>query len=319
MALLEVRDLTIELPAASGWQRVVSGMNFQLQPGQIVGLVGESGSGKTLTGKALMGLLPPGARLGGEILMAGEAWQQNDEKRWRGKRGREVAMVFQDPLAALNPVRTIGSQLREVQRRHHGGRQGSGDLLQSLQRLRLLRPEALLRAYPHELSGGMRQRVIIAMAMLGQPRLLIADEPTAALDPTTRSAILGELLRLRDQFNCAILLISHELAVVERLSDELLVIYAGRMMAAGAVEAVLQDARHPYSAALMASRPRLDGSPLQPLPVVQGQFNPQHRSLPGCVFAPRCPRVSAICSAEPPPWGQEQNQAYACHHPLGLS
>jgi len=327
----------------SAWQAVVQNLNFQLSAGQIVGLVGESGSGKTLTAKALLGLLPQSARYQGRIELHQEGLGQEplspenlnnySEAQWRQLRGRRLAMIFQDPLMALNPLRRVGSQLMEVLQRYQKQpkAQARTILIEALQRVRLQQAESVLRAYPHQLSGGMRQRVMIAMALLGRPQVLIADEPTAALDPTSRDSVLAELRRACEDFHCAVLLISHDLNVVERICDRVLMLYAGRLLEQGPAQQVLSSPQHRYTQALLASRPQWsqllsnsnsdsdgDTPSIRPLiPVIKGQFSAKHRDLPGCVFAPRCAHAQLRCQQQAPDWRvqAEHDLAYACHFP----
>lgn len=313
--MLEVRDLSIEFPHAEDWQAVVNGLSFDLRPGQVLGLVGESGSGKTLTARALIGLLPGNCRMRGRISLNRQRLDQLSEREWRQWRGRRLAMIFQDPLSALNPVRSIGGQLREVVRRL-GAAAAESDLVNLLRRAHLPDPGALLRRYPHQLSGGMRQRVMIAMALSGKPSILLADEPTAALDPTTRSGILAELLRVRDETGCAVILISHDLSVVEQICERLLVMYGGRIMEYGVATDVLQRPHHPYSAALAASRPVFGGPPAGRLPVIPGQFSQADRTRPGCVFAPRCIHAQEVCRHQAPALTRMGQVQVACHFPL---
>lgn len=338
---LRVSGLTIQLPQArvgqqSAWQAVVQNLDFQLSAGQIVGLVGESGSGKTLTAKALLGLLPQSARYQGRIELHQEGLGPEDlspenlsnysEAQWRQLRGRRLAMIFQDPLMALNPLRRMGSQLMEVLQRYQKQpkAQARTILIEALQRVRLQQAESVLRAYPHQLSGGMRQRVMIAMALLGRPQVLIADEPTAALDPTSRDSVLAELRRACEDFHCAVLLISHDLNVVERICDRVLMLYAGRLLEQGPAKQVLNRPQHRYTQALLASRPQWSqmladsNSGARPrIPVIKGQFSANHRELPGCVFAPRCAHAQMRCQQQAPDWRvqAEHDRAYACHFP----
>lgn len=342
---LQVGDLSVHLPvpmpgSSPRWQAVVQSMSFSLKPGQIVGLVGESGSGKTLTGRALMGLLPHHARSEGRIELDQQALHQCTEAQWRQLRGRQLAMIFQDPLMALNPLRRVGSQLAEVLQRYQRQPKSAAHevLCQALLRVRLADPDKLLRRYPHELSGGMRQRVMIAMALLGRPRVLIADEPTAALDPTSRDSVLDELKRACETFHCAVLLISHDLNVVERVCDHVLMMYAGRLLEQGPASSVLRRPRHRYTQALLAARPQgaqwisaasqEDTVPAVPqakrkIPVIKGQFNAEHRALSGCVFAPRCDHARPLCQQQAPLWEKSRhdennntlNHRFACHFP----
>lgn len=331
---LDLIDARVELP-------VVQNLSFSLYPGRITGLVGESGSGKSLTARALMGLLPATIRQRGSIVLAGADTGQWSAKQWRQRRGRDVAMIFQDPLQALNPLRRVGSQMAEIWRRlyaapHHWlvprvRRDCREQLRQALLRVHLEPPDWVLQAYPHQLSGGMRQRVMIAMALLGRPKLLLADEPTAALDGHSRGGVLRELQQACQLNHCAVLLISHDLSVVEHCCDELLMLYGGTLVEQGTGSAVLNDPAHPYTEALIGARPRLSYGE-EPelragqLPTIRGQLQAQHRQLKGCVFTPRCPKAQDKCSQQRPelcryvgvngPIDESQPlHQVACHYP----
>ncbi len=314
-SLLEVRGLTVELPTPEGRIRPVNDVSLRIGAGEALGLVGESGSGKTMLALALMGLLPPGARVSGEARLETGGAPQNlttlDERRWRAVRGREIAMVFQEPMTSLNPVMRVGAQIEEAIRAH-GPKLDAETVRQrtfaALERAAV--PEPALRAaqFPHQLSGGLRQRVMIAMAlasgssepnqeMSGGPRLLIADEPTTALDVTVQKQILELLGRLRRELNLGLLFITHDLGVVAQVADRVAVMYAGRIVEEGPVRDVLARPRHPYTAGLLAASPRLTRAPLTPIP---GSV-PQLAALPpGCAFEPRCGMRRSDCTLAVP-------------------
>jgi peptide/nickel transport system ATP-binding protein len=323
--LLEVRGLKVELPTPTGWVRPVNDVTLRIAPGESLGLVGESGSGKTMLALALMGLLPAGARVSGEALLAGQAngiggasaagaatpapahsgntdrssLRTNltalSEQGWRGVRGREIAMVFQEPMTALNPVMRIGAQIAEAIRTHNAGLD-SGKvrrrMLEALRRAAVPEPEARAEQFPHQLSGGLRQRAMIAMALAGGPRLLIADEPTTALDVTVQKQILDLLDRLRRELRLGLLFITHDLGVVAQVADRVAVVYAGRIIEEGPTLEVLHTPRHPYTNGLLAASPTLERGRLMPIPGAV----PQLTALPpGCAFEPRCPLRVADC------------------------
>ncbi|MFD5319514.1 ABC transporter ATP-binding protein [Streptomyces sp. NPDC127098] len=260
--LLEVQDLTIAFPTpAGGGTEVVSGLGFALPPGGSLGIVGESGSGKSMTSLAVMGLLPPDARLTGHIRLAGEEIAGLPERRMRGIRGDRIAMVFQDPLSSLNPYYTVGFQIEEAYRAHRAGvtrRQARRVAVEAMERVRI--PDAARRAghYPHQFSGGMRQRVMIAIALSTEPDLLIADEPTTALDVTVQAQILALLKEIQRDTGTGLVLITHDLAVVSEMVDDVVVMRAGRCVERAPVARLFSDPRHPYTRALLDAVPRLD-------------------------------------------------------------
>jgi len=336
--LLEVCGLTVELPTPAGWVRPVNDVSLQIGAGESLGLVGESGSGKTILALALMGLLPPGARL------TGEAWLKNEvkavkeksangpeidaqknlvsftENEWRRVRGREIAMVFQEPMTSLNPVMRIGAQIEEAIRTHGPSLNASEvhcRTVEALRRAAVPEPEVRAEQFPHQLSGGLRQRAMIAMALAGGsggqnggpsagPRLLIADEPTTALDVTVQKQILELLDRLRREMRLGLLFITHDLGVVAQVADRVAVMYAGRIVEEGPTREVLRTPRHPYTQGLLVASPRLERGKLTPIPGAV----PQLTALPpGCAFEPRCALRRAECSQ-----GVPDLRAAAPHH-----
>ena len=290
---LDIRGLTVELPTTSGWIRPVNDVSFTLTAGETLGVVGESGSGKTMLSLALMGLEPHGARTTGEAwLHAGDPKAQNllasSSHAMRSIRGREIAMIFQEPMTALNPVLRVGEQVAEAIRVHEPGvseREIQRRVLESLQRAALPDPERRARQYPHQLSGGLRQRVMIAMALAAGPRILIADEPTTALDVTVQKQILELLAKLRRELQLSLLFITHDLGVVAQVADRVAVMYAGRIVEYGPVMEVLRAPRHPYTAGLLRAAPRLVREKLVPIP---GAVPSLAMLPPGCSFSPRC-------------------------------
>jgi oligopeptide/dipeptide ABC transporter ATP-binding protein len=290
--ILDVRGLTVELPTTSGWIRPVDDVSFTLNEGETLGIVGESGSGKTMLSLALMGLEPHGARHSGEAWLASKSGQRNilasPAEELRAIRGRDIAMIFQEPMTALNPVLRVGEQVAEAIRVHEPGageKEIQHRVLQSLERAALPDPQRRARQYPHQLSGGLRQRVMIAMALAAGPRILIADEPTTALDVTVQKQILELLAKLRRELQLSLLFITHDLGVVAQVADRVAVMYAGRVVEHGPVMEVLRAPRHPYTAGLLRAAPRLVREKLIPIP---GSVPSLTALPPGCSFAPRC-------------------------------
>jgi oligopeptide/dipeptide ABC transporter ATP-binding protein len=308
--LVEVRGLTVELPTPHGWVRPVNDVSLRIAAGETVGLVGESGSGKTMLSLALMGLLPTGARVSGEAWLlpglsntadgnggaksdsaqanAGQNLVALREGEWQLVRGGEIAMVFQEPMTSLNPVMTVGAQIAEAIRAHEAAL-SAGEMhrrtVAALSRASVPEPEARAKQFPHQLSGGLRQRVMIAMALAAGPRLLIADEPTTALDVTVQKQVLALLDQLRRGMRLGMLFITHDLGVVAQVADRLAVMYTGRIVEQGPAREVLTRPRHPYTKGLLAASPTLERGKLEPIP---GSV-PQLTALPpGCAFEPRC-------------------------------
>ena len=304
-ALLEVHDLQTHLATPAGSVRVVDRVSFTVHAGEVVGLVGESGSGKTLTALSILRLVPsPPARIvGGRILFGDVDLLALPEGALRYVRGRAIAIVFQEPMTSLNPVLTIGEQIAEVVRVHEGsGRAAARDrAVEMLRRVRIPDPERRAREYPHQLSGGMRQRAMLAMALAGRPRLLIADEPTTALDVTVQAQIVELLRDLQAELELAILWITHDLVLLSGFASRLLVMYAGRIVEEGPAAEVLHAPRHPYTEALLRAMPQGNGSGRAPLETIPGAVPEPGALPPGCAFAPRCSRVMERCHAGPPP------------------
>ena len=305
MSLLDVRNLTVDLPTAAGWIRPVNDISFPLAPAESLGLVGESGSGKTMLALALMGLLPPGARVAGSALLQRAGTGESNlvsinEKAWRSVRGREIAMIFQEPMTSLNPVMRIGAQIEEAVRTHEptlSKSQLRGRVLEALRQASVPEPETRAEQFPHQLSGGLRQRAMIAMALAAHPRLLIADEPTTALDVTVQKQILDLLDGLRRELKLGLLFITHDLGVVAQVADRVAVMYAGRIVEEGPAAEVLRAPRHPYTQGLLAASPSLEKRKLTPIPGTV----PQLTALPpGCAFEPRCGLRREECTAAVP-------------------
>jgi len=300
--LLEVADLTVTLPTAQGRFAALRGVSFALERGATLGLVGESGCGKSLTALALMGLLPEGAEVTGSIRFDGRELTSLDDAAMSALRGDRLGMVFQEPMTALNPVHTVGDQIAESLRLHKG--QGAAaaraEALRLLERVRLPRARERLGAYPHQLSGGQRQRVVIAIALACGPDLLIADEPTTALDATLQREVLDLLGELRRDSGMALLLISHNLDVMAATVERLAVMYAGRIVEAGPTREVFESRAHPYTRGLFAARPRLGLARGTRLTTIAGRVPALHEMPPGCAFAERCTFVVDACRAAPP-------------------
>jgi oligopeptide/dipeptide ABC transporter ATP-binding protein len=303
-AVVEVRDLRTHLVTRWGTIRAVDGVSFEVAEGETLGLVGESGSGKSMTCLSILRLHPrPAAHIvGGSVRLDGEELLSKSEPQMQKIRGRRIAMILQDPMSSLNPVFSIGMQLGESVAMYHGLRGGAlaqraTDLLTSM---RIPSPAARLRAFPHQLSGGMRQRVVGAMAIAAPPRLLIADEPTTSLDLTIQAQYLALLEELQDRHRLAMIFITHNLGIVSRICDRVAVMYAGRIVEIGQVRQIFTAPAHPYTRALLESIPRL-GAKLDRLAAIDGQPPDLARLPPGCAFAVRCPLAMERCRIEEPP------------------
>jgi len=301
--LLSVHDLTVAFDTRRGTFEAVRGVSFDVQPGRTLGVVGESGSGKSVTAMALMRLLPDAAEVtAGTVQFAGRDLGRLSERDMQSVRGREIAMVFQDPMASLNPIFTIGRQLTEALRLQLGLSRAAAKARaeELLALVRIPSPRDILRAYPHELSGGMRQRVMIAIALSCGPRLLIADEPTTALDVTTQAQILELLRDLQASLHMAVLLITHDLGVIAEFADDVMVMYAGRAVERSPVAALFEKPRHPYTEGLLRSMPPLDGEDPEVLPAIDGNVASPFELPPGCSFHPRCPYAWDACRQQSP-------------------
>jgi len=316
-ALLQVRDLRTHFETRAGTIKAVDGISFTLERGEILGLVGESGSGKSVTGFSLIGLLdPPGRIAGGSVMFQGQELVGRSQAEMRKLRGKRIAMIFQDPAATLNPVLTIGQQMAMAVQAHGGTGQGAALALAERSLARVGIPDAAIRlnAYPHEFSGGMRQRVAIAIALLHEPELIIADEPTTALDVSIQAQILAEMKTLAQESGTALIWISHDLAIVSSLADRVIVLYLGRIVEFGPVSDVLRAPLHPYTRGLLDSLPAM-ADPGQKLRQIPGSTPSPLHMTPGCPFAPRCAHAADLCRSEPPAVGDQHHGAF-CHHPL---
>jgi peptide/nickel transport system ATP-binding protein len=316
---LRVEDLAVRVGRAG--TEAVRGVSFSLEAGSRTGLIGESGSGKTLTALALMGLLPEGLAATGRVIYRGHDLFELSERELCELRGDRLAMVFQEPMTALNPVMRIGDQVAEPLMLHRGlgRREAYGAAARILERVQVPDPEEKMRAYPHQLSGGQRQRAMIAMAMACSPEVLIADEPTTALDVTVQAQILRLLDELVDEQRSTLLLITHDLPVLASTCDNVLVMYGGKIVEAGSVDEVFDRPRHPYTRALLDAIPSLDEEvPDRHLRAIPGSVPGLGGFPPGCPFRNRCPNADAKCE-EMPPLAAAGNHEVACWHPVPVS
>ncbi|MYE25254.1 MAG: ABC transporter ATP-binding protein [Gammaproteobacteria bacterium] len=316
--LLDVQDLSVSFRTDRGLVRAVDGVSLHVEAGETLAIVGESGSGKSVTALSILRLIDTAGSIdGGRILFDGEDLLRHDEATMRAIRGDRIAMIFQEPMSSLNPVLTIGKQVGEPIRLHRGSvwKQAYERAAELLRRVRIPDASGRLKDYPHHFSGGMRQRAMIAMALACRPRLIIADEPTTALDVTVQAQILALLKELTREANSALILITHDLGVVARYADRVAVMYAGRVVETATARALYADPRHPYTAGLMASIPTLDGDVegSRRLATIPGQ-PPDLAALPeGCAFAPRCPHAFERCGKPPPLEETEAGRFSACH------
>lgn len=299
MSLLTVRDLTISFRAKKQPLQVVTDLNFSIDRSEVFGLVGESGCGKSLTALSIMGILPQNAFSEGEISYNGRNLLKLDNESMRRLRGKELSMIFQEPMTSLNPVLTIGYQISEMLTTHEGfsTKKAMERATELLRDVRIPSPEIRVKEYPHQMSGGMRQRVMIAMAIACKPYLLIADEPTTALDVTIQAQILELLMDLKREKNMSILLITHDIAVIAENADRAAVMYAGRIMEASRVSDILSTPKHPYTIGLLESLPKTKGIPLKPIP---GSVPRPDRLPSGCKFSDRCVYKISDCLKEEP-------------------
>lgn len=297
--VLEIRDLHVTFDTPSGPLEAVRGIDLDVKAGELLGVVGESGSGKSVTFLATMGLLPARARVTGSVLLAGEQLIGASNKYMRSVRGRLLSMIFQDPLSALNPVHRIGEQISEMLQSHQSlsSRDAAKRAIELLDIVGIPQPSDRARQYPHEFSGGMRQRVVIAIAIANNPKVLIADEPTTALDVTVQAQILEVIERVQERFGTAVVLITHDLGVIARVADRVNVMYAGRNVEQGTIDSLFDHPSHPYTRGLLASLPRQGNQRLKPIT----GFPPNMLNPPsGCAFHSRCEFAAEICEGELP-------------------
>lgn len=316
--LLQLRGLSV----SAGPYKIVDEVSFDLHAGETLALVGESGSGKSLTSLAIIRLLAEGLRISdGEISFQGQRIDQLSERQMNALRGAQIGMIFQEPVASLDPLMPVGRQIAEALILSGQSKaQAEAEVLAMLDAVGIVNPTLRAKQYPFELSGGMCQRIMIAMAMIRKPQVLLADEPTTALDVTIQKQILALMRQMQAKTGTAILLVTHDMGVVAESTDRVAVMYAGRIVETGPTAEVLAHPRHPYTALLLATTPRIGGARKTPLPVIEGAVPEVRHWAEACRFAPRCPRASEICRQTRPPLSGQIRQV-ACHHPLteGLS
>ncbi len=299
MFILKVKDLNISFSSTNNHIKVVSGLNFEIKEAEVFGLVGESGCGKSLTALSIMRIIPQNAFAEGEINFKGNDLLKLDRESMRRLRGKELSMIFQEPMTSLNPLLTVGYQVAEVLTTHMGisKKDAIVNAIELLRAVKIPSPEIRIKEYPHQMSGGMRQRVMIAMAIACNPSLLIADEPTTALDVTIQAQILDLIRSLREQRNMAILLITHDIGIIAENAERTAIMYAGRIMEISQVSNVLETPKHPYTIGLLESLPKRKGIPLKP---IAGSVPRPDELPPGCKFSDRCPYMIPECQKEEP-------------------
>ena len=314
--LLQVKDLEVSFFTNAGEVKAVRKISYDLKFGEVIGIVGESGSGKSVSSYALMGIIPePGKVIGGDIIFDGEKILEKTEGDLQKIRGKDVGMIFQDPMTSLNPVFTVGHQIEESLKRHTelNKIQRTERIIELLKLVGINQPEKRVKQYPHELSGGMRQRIMIAMSLACNPKLLIADEPTTALDVTIQAQIIELLKELKEKINMSIIFITHDLGVVADICDKIAVMYAGTVVEKGSVEEIFYKPQHPYTKGLLKSIPRVDSDEHERLIPIEG--NPVDLIFPpaGCAFAPRCESCMKICLENVPPvYMENEGHESAC-------
>jgi peptide/nickel transport system ATP-binding protein len=312
--LLQVRELCVEFPTRHGVLKALDKVSFDIAPGEILGVVGESGAGKSLTGAALIGLLePPGRVSGGEIVFEGERIDNLPAEAMRKLRGKKIGAIFQDPLTSLNPLFTVGQQLIQTIRAHLplNEAQARTRAIELLKQTGIPAPEARIDQYPHQFSGGMRQRVVIALALAAEPKLIVADEPTTALDVSIQAQIIQLLKRVCRQHGAAVMLVTHDMGVIAETCDRVAVMYAGRVVEVGPVEQVIHAPAHPYTIGLMGSIPAMDED-RERLQQIDGAM-PRLNAMPGgCAFHPRCPHAMPRCSQDKPELAEVGATRAAC-------
>ncbi|MFU8839636.1 MAG: ABC transporter ATP-binding protein [Nitriliruptoraceae bacterium] len=316
--LLRVEDLSVSFPTDDGLVQAVRGISYTVHEREVLGIVGESGSGKSVSSMAVMGLLPRSARIGGKVYFRGEDILRFRAKQARALRGSRIAMVFQDPMTAMNPVYSVGDQLAEAVLSHETipRKQAFARAEEMLALVGIPNPKQRVHSYPHEFSGGMRQRAMIAMAVINNPDIIIADEPTTALDVTVQAQILETLLEVKDAVNAAIILITHDLGVIAGMAHRVLVMYAGKAVEVAETDELFHRPRMPYTAGLLGSIPSLETVTGERLRPIKGT-PPSLISLPpGCAFVPRCPLATEVCTTEDPPLVEVDGPDHlaGCHH-----
>jgi peptide/nickel transport system ATP-binding protein len=321
-ALLSVRNLVVEFDTRYGPVRAVDDVSFDIFANETVGIVGESGCGKTVTGLSLLRLVPspPGRIVQGSMVLNGKDIVRIPESDMAQLRGNEISMIFQEPMTALNPVLSVGAQMTDVLRQHRKmtRREARDVAIDMLSKVGIPVPQKRIDEYPHELSGGMRQRVMIAMALSCNPKVLVADEPTTALDVTTQAQVLEQIVELQEEFHMAVILITHDLGVIAETCQRAMVMYCGNVVETGTIEELFERPRHPYTKGLLESIPRVRDERVTELPIIPGMV-PDLLSLPtGCRFADRCDYAQADCRQSPPELKRagDSRSGVACYHPL---
>jgi oligopeptide/dipeptide ABC transporter ATP-binding protein len=321
--LLSVRNLVVEFSTRYGPVRAVDDISFDVYPNETVGIVGESGCGKTVTGLTLLQLIPmpPGRIVQGSINFDGRDLTKLSEKEMQEMRGSDISMIFQEPMTALNPVFSVGNQMIDVLRRHKNltRRQARELAINMLDTVGIPAPRKRIDEYPHQMSGGMRQRVMIAMALSCGPKLLIADEPTTALDVTTQAQVMEQIVKLQDEFHMSMILVTHDLGVVAESCDRAIVMYCGNIIETAAIDDLFHRPQHPYTRGLLDSIPRIREERITELPIIRGMV-PDLLHLPdGCRFADRCPRATDECRQDKPVVNIDPvtGNGVACYHPMG--
>ena len=314
-ALLQVEDLSVEFRTAEGVVHAVNHLSYSLREGEALGIVGESGSGKSVSSLASMRLIPnpPGKIVNGRILYEGRDLVACTEKEMEKIRGNDISMIFQEPMTSLNPILTCGSQIAEVLKLHKGmkKKEAWSGAIAMMKAVGIANPELRAKQYPHQMSGGMRQRVMIAMALAGRPRILIADEPTTALDVTIQAQILDLIRKLNREFDTAVLMITHDLGVVNELCDRVIVMYTGRIMEEASTDDLFREPLHPYTIGLLNSIPKIEKEK-KALPTIPGMVPNPTEEIKGCSFCPRCDRAMKICGEEEPPVVEMKGRRVRC-------